>query len=290
MNSRRSFLKKSGLFATGVALAPSFAFSKPKKVVGVQLYSLRDIIGKDVKGVIEKVAAIGYKEVETYGYSVKDKFWGLAPKEFSTLLKQNALTAPSGHYDLENFMSGKSTDELKSYIEAANIIGSEYIIVPYLGSGIRKTADHYMKLAAKLNEGAELCKKSGLKFAYHNHDFEFKKFGNTTGLEIMLKGTDKNLVDFELDLYWAVRSGVDPMTLFKSYPNRFKLWHVKDMDKVNNNSNTEIGQGAVDFKKIFDGQKLSGVKHYYVEHETNYKPDQIGSIRTSFNYVKNELF
>jgi sugar phosphate isomerase/epimerase len=290
MNTRRNFLKQSGLIAASVAIAPSLAFSKPKKVVGVQLYSLRDIIGKDVKGVIEKVAAIGYKEVETYGYSLKDKFWGLTPKEFSNLLKQNGLTAPSGHYDLESFMSGKSSDGLKSYIEAANIIGSEYVIVPFLGAGIRNSAADYMKLAAKLNEGAELCKKSGLKFAYHNHDFEFKKFGNTTGLEIMLNGTDKNLVDFELDLYWAVRSGVDPVTLFGAHPGRFKLWHIKDMDKVNKSFNTEVGQGEVDFKKIFDGQKISGVKHYYVEHETNYKPDEIGSIRTSFNYVKNELF
>lgn len=289
MNSRRSFLKKSGLFAASVAIAPSFAFNKPAKAVGVQLYSLRDIISKDVKGVIEKVAAIGYKEVETYGYSAKDGFWGLKPKEFSTLLKQNGLVAPSGHYDLDGFMSGKNPDSLKSYIEAANVIGSEYIIVPYLGGNLRSTADHFAKLAAKLNEGAELCKKSGLKFGYHNHDFEFKKFGNTTGLEIMLKETDKKLVDFELDLYWAVRSGVDPSTLFKAYPGRFKLWHVKDMDKINKDRNTEVGNGAVNFKSIFEHQKLSGVKHFYVEHETNYKPDILGSVRSSFNYVKKEL-
>lgn len=289
MNARRTFLKQSGLITATAFLSPSLAFSKPKKVVGLQLYSLRDIIGNDVKGIIEKVASIGYKEVESYGYSVKDKFWGMEPKAFGALLKQNGLTMPSGHYDLEKFIAGKGTDELKSYIEAANIVGSKYVIVPWLNPPVRKTAADFMKIAAKLNEGGELCKKAGLKMAYHNHDFEFKKFGNTTGLEILLNGTDKNLVDFELDLYWVMRSNGDPLALFKSYPGRFKLWHVKDMDKAKRDWNTEIGQGAIDFKAIFAAQKLAGVKHFYVEHETNYKPDELGSIATSFNYVKNEL-
>lgn len=290
MNSRRTFLKQTGLLAAGIAVAPSFAYTLPKKhPIGLQLYSLRDIIKNDIKGIISKVAAIGYKEVETYGYSVKGGFWGLDAKAFYALLKENGISAPSGHYDLEDFMSGKSSDGLKSYIEAANIIGSEYITVPFLGSGIRKTADDYKKLAEKLNEGAGICKASDLKFAYHNHDFEFTKFGNTTGYEIMLNNTDKKLVDFELDLYWAVRSNADPLALFKAHPGRFKMFHIKDIDKTNKSVNTEVGQGAVDFKSIFTGAKTAGVKHYFVEHEFNYKPDELGSIKTSFDYVNNEL-
>ncbi|TCC94488.1 twin-arginine translocation signal domain-containing protein [Pedobacter frigiditerrae] len=290
MNSRRTFLKQTGLLAAGIAVAPSFACTLPKKhPIGLQLYSLRDVIKNDIKGIISKVAAIGYKEVETYGYSVKDGFWGLNAKAFNSLLKENSIKAPSGHYDLDNFMSGKGSDSLKSYIEAANIIGSEYITVPYLGDGIRKTVDDYKKLSEKLNEGARLCKASGLKFAYHNHDFEFSKFGDTTAYEIMLNNTDKNLVDFELDLYWAVRSNADPLALFKAHPGRFKMFHIKDIDKTNKNVNTEVGQGAVDFKAIFTGAKTAGVKHYFVEHEFNYKPDELGSIKTSFNYVNNEL-
>ena len=290
MNSRRTFLKQTGLLAAGIAVAPSFACTLPKKhPIGLQLYSLRDVIKNDIKGIISKVAAIGYKEVETYGYSAKGGFWGLDAKAFDTLLKDNGIKAPSGHYDLEDFMSGKSSDGLKSYIEAANIIGSEYITVPYLGAGIRKTADDYKKLSEKLNEGARICKASGLKFAYHNHDFEFTKFGDTTGYEIMLNSTDKKLVDFELDLYWAVRSNADPLTLFKNHPNRFKMFHVKDMDKINKGNNTEVGQGGVDFKSIFTGAKTAGVKHYFVEHETNYKPNELGSIKASFDYVNNEL-
>ncbi|MDQ7949244.1 MAG: sugar phosphate isomerase/epimerase [Pedobacter sp.] len=288
MNSRRTFIKQSGLLAASMAVMPSLAFSKANKAIGLQLYSLRDVIHNDIRAIIEKVAAIGYKEVETYGYSSKDGFWGLDAKAFGALLKQNGLRAPSGHYEMNGFFKGNN-DDFKSYIEAANIIGSEYVIVPWLDAPLRKTTDDYKKIIDKLNIGGQMCKDAGLKFAYHNHDFEFKKFGDTTGYEMMLKGTDKKLVDFELDLYWAVRSKVDPISLFKAHPGRFKFWHIKDMDKTKKELNTEVGQGAVDFKSIFAQQKLAGVKHFYVEHETNYKPDELGSIKTSFAYVKNEL-
>ncbi|TKC04737.1 sugar phosphate isomerase/epimerase [Pedobacter polaris] len=290
MNSRRTFIKQTGLLAAAVTVTPSFACTLiAKHAIGLQLYSLRDIIKNDIKGIISKVAAIGYKEVETYGYSAKDGFWGLDAKAFDSLLKEYGMKAPSGHYDLEDFMSGKSSDGLKSYIEAANVIGSEYITVPYLGGSIRKTADDFKRLSDKLNEGAKICNAAGLKFAYHNHDFEFTKFGNTTGYEIMLNNTDKKLVDFELDLYWAVRSAADPLTLFNAHPGRFKMFHVKDIDKTNKAVNTEIGQGMVDFKSIFKGAKQAGVKHYFVEHEFNYKPDELGSVKTSFEYVNNQL-
>lgn len=290
MNSRRKFIKQTGVLAASIAVMPSLAYSTiAKHPVGLQLYSLRDVIKNDIKGIIEKVALIGYKEVETYGYSTKGKFWGLDAKAFGNLLKANGMKAPSGHYEMDNFIAGKTDKELKSYIEAANIIGSEYITVPYLQEVLRKTADDFKKIADKLNEAAVTCKTAGLKLAYHNHDFEFTKFGDTTGYEILLNGTDKKLVDFEMDLYWVTRSNVDPLSLFKAHPNRFTMWHIKDMDKTNHQVNTEVGQGAVNFKPIFAAGKLAGVKHYFVEHEFNYKPDELGSIKTSFNYIKDQL-
>lgn len=290
MTTRKTFIKQTGLIVATLAVSPSFAFSSiAKPAVGLQLYSLRDIIKNDIKGIIKKVATIGYKEVETYGYSVKNGFWGLTAKEFSILLKENGLTSPSGHFGMDNFMAGKNSDELKSYIEAANLLGSDYVTVPFIGAEIRKTADDYKRVALKLNEAAILCKAAGLKLAYHNHDFEFKAFNDTTGFDILLKETDKKLVDFELDLYWAVRSGIDPIALFKANPNRFKMWHVKDMDKVNQNLNAEIGQGAINFKDIFKGAKQADVKHYFIEHEHNYKPDELGSIKESFRYVNDLL-
>jgi sugar phosphate isomerase/epimerase len=293
MNTRRDFMKQASLLALATSVSTSYACSVinpvANKNIGLQLYSLRAIIGKDITGIIEKVAAMGYKEVETYGYNAKDGFWGLDAKAFAELLKKNGMKSPSGHFNMDKFMSGKGSDDLKSYIEAANILGSEYVTVPWLGADIRKTEDDFKKIAQKLNEAGNLCKASGLKVAYHNHDFELAKVGNTTGLEIMLNETDKNLVDFEMDLYWIVRAGFDPLALFKAHPKRFTMWHIKDMDQKNKALNTEVGQGSVNFKSIFAEAKLSGVKHYFVEHETNYKPNELGSIKTSFDYVNNTL-
>lgn len=290
MNSRRVFLKKSALFAASVAVMPSLAgIPIKRKAIGLQLWSVRDIIEKDLINVLSKIAQIGYKDVETFGYSKKNGFWGSDAKAFAVLLKQNGLKSSSGHFDLNNYIQGKKTDQLQEYIDAANILGSEYITIPSLPYSLTKTADGYKKVAEKLNEAATTCKTAGLKIAYHNHDSEFKKLGETSGYEILLNETDKKLVDFELDLYWANRAGQDIIKLFKDHPGRFKLWHVKDMDKTNLDFNAEVGTGSIDFKSIFTAAKLAGVKHYIVEHESNYKPDILGSVQTSFNYIKNQL-
>ena len=288
MNSRRTFLKQAGIAAAGALIIPSYACSAPNKIIGLQLYSLRLQLPKDVKGTIEKVAQAGYKEVETYGYSVKDKFWGLDPKSFKSLLKDNGLTAPSGHYGMDKFITDGNQDELKSYIEAAKIIDSEFITVPYLGDSLRKTPDDYKKVAARLNEAATLCKASGLKLAYHNHNFEFEKHGDVTGYEIMLKETDPKLVQFELDLYWVVRSGNDPVKLFAEHPGRFPMWHVKDMDKANNTINTEVGSGTINFKDIYSHAKEAGLKHFIVEQE-NFSLDPYVSIKQSADYIKKNI-
>ncbi|WP_113654261.1 sugar phosphate isomerase/epimerase family protein [Pedobacter namyangjuensis] len=291
MNSRRTFIKQAGLLAAAAAVLPSCAsMASPNgKPIGLQLYSLRDVIKNDIKGIISKVAAIGYKEVETYGYSLKNGFWGLDAKAFDALLKQHGMSSPSGHFDFDGYVTGKNSDVLKTYIDAANVLRSEYVTVPYLQGGVRSSADDYKKIAAKLNEAAQLCKSAGLKLAYHNHDFEFTKFGNQTGYDILLAETDKNLVDFELDLYWVSRMNLSALDLFKAHPGRFTMWHIKDMDKTKKEVNTEVGQGSINFKEIFTGAKLAGVKHYFVEHEFNYKPNELGSIETSYNYVKKEL-
>lgn len=288
MNSRRTFIKQAGLAAGAALLLPSFAFDKATKNVGLQLYSLRKELPSDVKGVIEKVAKAGYTEVETYGFS-NGKFWGLTPKEFLTLLKDNGLTAPSGHYGMDDFLKTGSTDRLKADIDSAAAIGGKYFTIAGAHVDVSKGADGFKKVAEGFNKVAEIAKSSGIKFAYHNHDFEFKKLGDTTGYDIYLTETDKKLVNFELDLYWAVRSGNDPLALFKKYPGRFPMWHVKDMDKAKPEWNTEIGKGSIDFKSIFAQAKLSGMKNFFVEHETNYNPNPIESIKTSCDYIKANL-
>jgi len=286
MISRRKFLLNSSMVAAAALLAPSFAFAAREKVVGLQLYSLRDELPKDVKGVLEKVAKAGFKEVETYGFSIKDQFWGLTPQELKKILDDNGLKAVSGHY---SYLIDDNPEELNAAIAAAKVLGSEYVTVPWLDQSIRKSADDYKKLAIKINKAGQVCKDAGIRLAYHNHNFEFDKHGDTTGYEILLSGTDKSLVDFELDLYWVVRSGKDPIKLFKENPGRFTMWHVKDMDKNKKEWNTEVGQGSINFKTIFAAAKLSGMKHFFVEHETNYKPNPIESVAASCAYIKKEL-
>lgn len=289
MIKRRDFLITSGLALGAVAIAPSLAFSAKPKNIGLQLYTLRDEFSKNVKGVLEHVAKTGYKEIETYGYSSEKGFFGTSPKDFKKIMNDNGLKAPSGHYDFNSFIKDNNTDFLKASIECAKQLESEYITVPYLDGNLRSDLDGFKRIAQKINEAAVLCKQSGLKLAYHNHDFEFKKFGDKTGYDVLLKETDKKLVDFELDLYWAVRSGNDPLALFKANPGRFTMWHVKDMDKSKAEWNTEIGEGSINFKTIFAEAKLSGMKHFFVEQETNYSPNPAESIKTSWDFVSKQL-
>jgi len=289
MLSRKSFIINSCLAVATLLLAPSFACVAQKKAVGIQLYSLRADLPKDLKGTIEKVAKAGFTEVETYGFSIKGQFWGLTPVEFKKLLSANGLKAVSGHYGLGTYLADGNTDELKAAIAAAKVLGSEYITIPYLDASIRKNAEDYKKLAAKINIAGKMCKDAGLRLAYHNHDFEFQKQGETTGYQILLNETDKKLVDFELDLYWVVRSGNDPIKLFTANPGRFTMWHVKDMDKTNPALNAEVGTGSIDWKPIFADAKLSGMKHFFVEHETNYKPNPIESVAASCAYIKKNI-
>ncbi|AOC93613.1 Inosose dehydratase [Flavobacterium anhuiense] len=289
MISRRNFIVTTGLAATAVLASPSFALTMNKKEIGLQLYTLRDELPKDVKGTLEKVAKAGYTTVETYGFSIKDQFWGLTPKELKKILDDNGLKAVSGHYNLGSFLYDGNTAELIAAIEVAKVLKNEFLTVPWIDEPFRRSIEDYKKIAARVNEAAEMCKKAGLKLAYHNHDFEFKKYDGVTGYEILLKETDKDLVYFELDLYWVVHSGNDPLKLFKENPGRFKMWHVKDKDKNNNDLNTEVGSGTIDFKPFFSEAKQSGMVHFFVEQENNFASNSFNSIQTSCDFISKNL-
>ncbi|MEO6497926.1 MAG: sugar phosphate isomerase/epimerase [Mucilaginibacter sp.] len=280
MSGRRRFIKQVGLLGSAMAIAPAFALSH-KKQAGLQLYTLGDI-NKDVNGSMKKVAAAGYSLVETSGYTEANRFWGVAAKEFKTIINNNGLTSPSGLYGID--MKGDFED-LKKFIEAAATVGQKYLVAPWLYEEWRKTADDYKTIAHKLNEAGELTKKAGIQMAYHNHDFEFKDFGGKNGLDILLEETDPQLVKVEMDIYWIVRGGGDPVTLFKKYPGRFPLWHVKDMDKIDSKRNTEVGTGTIDFKNIFAHAKLAGLDYPFVEQE-NFTIDPYESIAKSAAYLK----
>ena len=289
MNNRRIFLQQSTILSAGLLIQPQ-SFFKMNQPVGLQLYTLRDAIQKDLAAVIRKVAAAGYKELEMFGLSADNKFFDLTVKECSRVLKENNMKSPSGHYMPEDFLFNNGNgDDVKNFCDVAHTLGSKYIIIPWMKEERRKTIDQYKSLAERINLAGEICKKAGVQLAYHNHDFEFSDMNGNHGYDVLLNNTDKDLVKMEMDIYWVVRAGYDPVTLFKEHPGRFHLWHVKDMNKADKTQNTEVGNGSIDFAKIFAKAKLAGVKHYIVEQENNYQPDFYASIKKSNRYVKKLL-
>jgi len=300
MTTRRSFLQKSSLAAMAAFLSPSVianTLAQAPKVskIGIGLFTLREQLTADVRATITNVAKIGYNQVETYyGYPGKYEvkgFWGLEAKDFNQLLKENKLSSPSGHYNTTAFLTSGDDKLLKSYIEIANSIGQKYFVIPALPTDIRTngTLDDYKRMAGKFNIAGELCKDAGLKLAYHNHNFEFKDQGNgATGYQILLNETDRKLVGFELDIFWAVNAGLNPVDMFKKNPGRYKMFHVKDMDKNDKSIFAEVGSGRIDFKSIFAETKLAGLEYIFTEQDV-IKKDPYESITESYNYVKNQL-
>jgi sugar phosphate isomerase/epimerase len=289
MTHRRDFLKQAGALAAVACAQPSLLLAAPAPLkIGLQLYSLRETIGADIKGTLAKIARAGYQEVETYGYSPEKHFWGLTPAQFKAALAANKLSTSSGHYEVGDFMRDGKASSLQPCIEAAKGCGQRYLIVPHLNEKLRTSVADFKTLASRLNQAGKLCQAAGLRLGYHNHDFEFKPLGGTTLFDVLLRETDPKLVDFELDLYWVVRAGQDPVKLMQAHPKRFPLWHVKDMDKARPELNTEVGSGSIDFRKIFAQAGTAGLQHIFMEQE-NFGMDAYQSIAKSAAYMKNTL-
>jgi len=290
MTNRRTFLTQAGLASAALVLGSKLGKAETRSYPGLQLYTLRDELPKGVKGVIAKVAKAGYKEVETFGYDMKTGYWGLKEKDFSKLLKDNGLTTPSGHYGIDSFFGKGDTSELKKYIEVANALGQTYVVVPSLNGEFIKTVDECKAVAEKLNKAADICKASGLKLGYHNHNFEWKPLGGgATFYDTILAGTDPKLVHMEMDIYWVVRAGQDPIKILDKHRGRYALVHVKDQDKAHPDSTTEVGNGSIDFKKIIPAARAAGVKHFIMEQENFTNIDPFVSITKSCTYMKNTL-
>lgn len=276
--NRRSFLKTafqsvSGVFCLKTAYSMNISANEKLSNIGLQLYTVRKELEKDFAGTIGKVAAVGFKEVEFAGY------FNNSPKQVKAILQKNNLVAPSAHISVKDIRQN-----LQKTIETALIIGHKYLICGYLAADERKSLDDYKKLAALFNTVGETCRKAGVQFGYHNHDFEFASLDGKIPYNTLLAETAANLVKMELDLYWITRAGQNPLKYFKEYPNRFALLHVKDMDGTSKKSFTEVGRGVINFKEIFKQAKKSGIKHYFVEQdETPRSPFE--SIRISFDYL-----
>ncbi len=238
---------------------------------GMTLYTVRNEMGKDPKATLKQVADLGYKNIEAVDYK-NGKFYGMKPEEFKSYLKSLGLTPLSVHM---GSMTLKNADTLIADVKAA---GFKYFIAPVPPMGMFKydaetksltMQDSIEKLTGILNTIAHKVKDAGLEFLYHNHNFEFK--ANKNGIipiDYLLEHLDQKYVNFQMDLYWVTKAGADPVAYFKRYPGRFKIWHVKDMDKEGRFA--PVGRGTIDFKRILANKKLSGMKYYIVEQDQTF--------------------
>jgi sugar phosphate isomerase/epimerase len=281
---RREFIQNSAFAAAGLLALPSFLHAgKAKSGIGLQLYTLRDTIQQDPKGVLQKVADFGYKKLETFAYA-DGKIFGMPFAEFGTFIRGLGMKVTSGHYGLDMTKS----DKWEKAVTDARSIGQEYMVVPYLNEPERKSIDDYKSICASLNKAGEVVKKYGMKFSYHNHDFEFQTLDGQIPYDVMLAELDPKLVSMEMDIFWVVNAGKDPLQYFEKYPGRFTQWHVKDMDKSDKSKNADVGTGTIDWKAIFAKAKQSGMKHFYVEQES-YPGAPIDSVEASIKYLKTIL-
>ncbi len=258
--------------------------------VGLQLYTVRDLMKKDFEGTIAKVAQIGYKEVEFAGY------YDRSPQAVRAILEKDGLTSPSTHvgYDIVEKKWSEALD-------AAHTIGHTFVVCPWIDAKQRKTPDGWKRAAELFNHAGEAAQKAGIQFAYHNHAFEFEPseaLGGKLPYDFLLAETDPNLVKMEMDLCWITVGGQDPVKYFDRYPGRFPLVHVKDWTTKGPGGNdyggatgaskkpghmTDVGQGEIDFKRIFAQSGKAGIQHYFVENDE--PKSAFEDIKISYDYL-----
>ncbi|HET7217669.1 MAG TPA: sugar phosphate isomerase/epimerase [Vicinamibacterales bacterium] len=297
MINRRTFVQTS-LAAAAAAALPRGGSAQQRKIerIGLQLYSVRNLMKADVPGTLAKIAAVGFKEVEFAG------LFGQEPKDVRAMLDKNGLTAPASHVDWATVET-----KLPETLATARVLGHEFIIIPYIGEAERKQPDIYKRAADLFNKAAAESMKSGVQFAYHQHGFEFvpsEALGGKLPYDYLLENTDPKLVKMELDLCWIFAAEQDPVAYFNKYPGRFPLVHVKDWLKNANPATpyagalgpdtkftgemANVGQGSIDWRRIFANTDKGGVKHFIIEHDNPKSPlDDLG---VSYAYVRDLRF
>ena len=282
-SSRRIFLKNStlALAATSVFASRIFASGKDNERLGIQLYSVRDDMSKDPVGTLKQIAGMGYKNVEHANY-VDRKFYGQSAAEFKKTLNDLGLTMPSGHTVMGKEHWDESTkdftDTWKYTVEDAATLGQQFVISPWLDESLRGNLDDFKRYMDVFNKSGELCKKSGMKFGYHNHDFEFNtQLGGKRLYDLILENTDPNLVIQQMDIGNMYGAGGRPLELIKQYPGRFVSMHVKDEIKSGNSGelggyeSTVLGAGVMQVKKVIDAGKKSGGTNYFIIEQESYQ-------------------
>jgi len=274
MTSRRNFLKISGAFALGSLLVPQIGEAAKVNNVGIQLYTVRKGMLADATGTLKQLAKLGYKQIES-ARSQKGHYYGLSAKEIRKVTQDLGITLRSGHVQID--------DNWQRTVDEAAEAGQEYLICSSLPS-TGQTISNYQRVAETFTKAAEACKQANLTFGYHNHEYEFAKDNGKVLYDVLLEETDPNLVKMELDLGWVIVTGFNPETYFTKYPNRFPLWHLKDMKKDKEES-TEFGKGRIDIKRMFQNAEKSGMKYFFVEQE-EYVGEPMASVKHNIDYLK----
>lgn len=299
---RRTFIKNSGYATLGSLLISNKMFAgsySSQHAIGLQLFTFFNVIDEDVQGTLQKIADVGYKEIES-AFSKKGGYYGMKPKEFAAMLNGMGMSWKSHHVlgapfklpkgaKLPTDANGKPItippmrnleENMQELVDEAADGGVEYLVCANIPTG---TLDEIKSSVETLNKTDEACKKAGITFAYHNHDMEFHEVEGKIPYDILLS---EGTMQMELDLAWAIKGKRDPVEMFKKNPGRFPLWHVKDLDASHENI-MPVGMGTIDFKRIFENASTAGMKHFFVEHDM--PKDPMSSIKESYNYLANVL-
>ena len=285
---RSTFLHQAALatLATSLPLSKLFSNTNSNSPFGIQLWTIKEVMANDPMGTLKLLAEYGYKQIESFENFIgknSGMFWGMKPAEFKKTLDDLGMKIISSHCDY--------TKDFEKKVADAASIGMKYLICAWKGP--QKSIEDFKKFATEFNKAGEICKKAGLRFAYHNHDYSFKMLDGLIPQDVMIQNTDPNLVDFEMDMYWVVYAGINPLDYFTKYPDRFKLAHIKDLKKFNApqpppppppgltpeqmklymeqppkmGESCIIGIGSIDFKSIIPKAKKLGLEYTFVEQE-----------------------
>jgi len=270
---RREFLGASSAIALGSFLPPACRTSHAARLdrIGLQLYTVRDVLERDFEGTLARVAQIGYKEVEFAGY------FKHSPADVRAMLDRHGLSAPAVH------TGSIAPDDWKAALDAAKVVGHQYIVVPWVPQEKRMTLDGWKRVAEDFNRAGETARAAGVQFAYHNHDFEFPRMEGRIPFDVLLESTDPKLVQLEIDLYWITKGGQDPLTYFARWPGRVPLVHVKDSMGGPEHKMVDVGAGKIDWKRIFAKRDQAGIKHFFEEHDQ--PPQPFEDIAASYKYL-----
>lgn len=283
MKNRRDFLRTGAFAALGLSIPfggksalADFAPAKKLNAFGLQLWTVKEDMAKNAKDTLQKIASYGYNQIESFE-GKEGMFWGLGHKGFKRYMDDLGMNIISSHCDISKNFEQKAAE--------ASEIGMKYLICPYKGP--QKSIDSFKKFADEFNKAGEICRKNGIRFAYHNHDYSFKAVDGQLPQDVMMDNTDKNLVDFEMDIYWVVAAGADPEAYFKKYPNRFRLCHVKDLAHTSKgHESVQIGKGTINFKKILKTGHEHGLKYYIIEQEAFTGTTPLESAAADAAYMK----